>query len=149
MKKGAKKAREKAGLFFDRLRSSSRSRPHSPVPPDPDVRGGPRSTSLPVIQTEPTLQLPQTASVPVIILPSLQIASAPQSMPADQGPILPTQFLDSRNHANPEADEAGPGTSNSEVGEVSEVPRLPSSMSLGPHGPVRTKTKLEAGAAQY
>jgi len=148
MKKTAKKTREKAGLLFDRLRSSSRSRPHSPVPPDPDLRGGPPSTSLPGMQAEPILQLPQTTSVPVIIRPSLQIAGAPQSMPGDQGPILPscpTQFLDSRDHTAPPAGGAGLGNSNSGVGELSEISRLPSSIPLGTHGPVRTNTKLETG----
>lgn len=77
----------------------------------------------------------------------MQIVSAPQSMPAEKGPILLARVLDTHDHANQQAGEAGLGTSSSGVGELSEVPSLPLSMPLGAHGPVRTNTKLEAGPA--
>ena len=148
MKKTLKKAKEKAGRIVDGLRPSSSSRPQSPAPANRDPYVTP-TTPLPPKGPEQFAETPsqsgQADVEPVTIQPSVPIVSAPQSMPTDQGPILPPQVLNGHDHDG----EAGTGSSDKGGGEPSDVAPLLSSMSLGPHGPVRTNPKLKAGRAEH
>jgi len=130
MKKAIKNAKQKAGLFVDRLLPSSRSQ--SPAPADRDHHVASSAPLPPEQQAETSSQPGEITVVPVAIQQPPQIVSASQSTPLDGGPIPPTPSLDTPGHAaDPHFAPAGSATS---VGpdKILEMVRLASSSSPGP-----------------
>jgi len=128
MKKAAKKAREKTGRLFDRLRSSPRSRSQSPAP-DRDLNVAPQAPLPPEQLAETESQPVQAIAGPSAVQLSSQIVEAPQFVPPDQGPISSAQFLDRQDDASQEAEPPTIENEGSLINEVKQLRRLPSNLS--------------------